>query len=138
MYFTARREGDGVAVRGELTASGRRNIDFQLFDLANPDDPASISQAIESRHGGIDVVIQNGAYMPRAGHVAADDARPMIAANSHGTLRVMTAFLPILREDAQTPEQAADGLMKLIVEDGIGSQVHGELVQHGKVIPFIE
>ena len=253
VYFTAREGSDGVAVREELMASGTRNIDFHVFDLAEPGDPSRIARAIESAHGGIDVVVQNGAYMPRAGHDAADDARPMIAANSHGTLRVMTAFLPLLREngrlvvvasamgvlknlpeylwpafdskrcspadinaaidryvaaveageaanqgwpewvnipskvaqvaltrafarearesgqlpegasinaacpgvaltdatrefmgtvfkreDAQTPEEAADGLMGLLIEDGIGSRVNGELVQHGKIIPFME
>jgi len=46
-------------------------------------------------------VVQNGAYMPRAGVSAVDDARPMIEANSHGTLRVLRAFLPVLREQAR-------------------------------------
>ena len=251
VYFTARREADGVAVREELRDSGARNIEFLLFDLSAPGDPERVRRSIETSHGGIDVVVQNGAYMPRAGHAAADDARAMIAANSHGSLRVMTAFLPLLREngrmvivasalgvlknlpehlrpafdpqrcspaeinaaidgyveavesgeaiekgwpewvnipskvaqvavtqafargasesgqlpagatinaacpgvaltdatrdfmgtvfkreDAQTPEEAAHGLMHLLTVDGIGSQVHGELIQHGKVIPF--
>jgi NAD(P)-dependent dehydrogenase (short-subunit alcohol dehydrogenase family) len=53
------------------------------------------------RHGGIDSVIQNGAYMPRAGVPAAEDARPMIETNSHGTLRVLRAMLPILRPNGR-------------------------------------
>jgi NAD(P)-dependent dehydrogenase (short-subunit alcohol dehydrogenase family) len=35
--------------------------------------------------------------MPRAGKSAQHDARPMIEANSHGTLRVLRSFVPFMR-----------------------------------------
>ena len=71
------------------------------FDLADLEGPAALAAMIQARHGGVDVVVQNGAYMPRAGVSAAEDAGPMIASNSHGTLRVLRAFLPLLRANGR-------------------------------------
>lgn len=96
VYATARREADAEELAETLGRSGLQCRTL-LFDLSSPSDPERIAQEIGNRHGGVDVVVQNGAYMPRAGVPALDDARPMIAANSHGTLRVLRAFLPLLR-----------------------------------------
>ena len=100
VYASARRPEDGADLRAGLAGHGL-HCQTVIFDLANPSDPDRIAQEILRNHGGIDVVIQNGAYMPRAGIPAQDDARPMIAANNHGTLRVLRAFLPVLRENGR-------------------------------------
>jgi len=96
VYFSARQISDGARVQADLLAEGAQ-AQPMLFDLADPGSPDLVAQEIARRHGGIDFVILNGAYMPRAGKPALEDARPMIAANSHGTLRVLRAFLPVLR-----------------------------------------
>lgn len=96
VYLTARRAADGGATVAELASRGVA-VRWLPFDLADRDAPATLAQALADRHGGVDVVVQNAAYMPRSGVPARDDARPMIEANSHGTLRVLRAFLPVLR-----------------------------------------
>jgi NAD(P)-dependent dehydrogenase (short-subunit alcohol dehydrogenase family) len=100
VYLTARAAADGARVVAELAARGIA-VDHLPFDLADPESPHSLAMRLKQRHGGVDVVVQNGAYMPRAGVPAAEDARPMIASNSHGTLRVLRAFLPILRDNGR-------------------------------------
>jgi NAD(P)-dependent dehydrogenase (short-subunit alcohol dehydrogenase family) len=100
VYASARRLEDGAVLESEL-AQQDLTIEPLLFDLANPSDPDRTAQEILKRQGGIDTVILNGAYMPRANVPAWQDARPMIAANNHGTLRVLRAFLPILRENGR-------------------------------------
>ncbi len=100
VYLTARRQVDGEQTVQTLQAAGA-GVDYLLFDLADPPAAARLAKTLRTRHGGVDIVVQNGAYMARAGVPAADDARPMIAANSHGTLRVLRAFLPILRENGR-------------------------------------
>jgi len=100
VYLTARRPVDGAQTVEALQAAGAA-VDYLLFDLTDPHGAARLAETLRARHGGVDVVVQNGAYMARAGVPAAADARPMIAANSHGTLRVLRAFLPILRENGR-------------------------------------
>lgn len=100
VYLTARREADGAKVVQDLAEAGLQ-VGALPFDLADPDSPAALAAVIKARRGGVDVLVQNGAYMPRAGVSAVEDARPMVASNSHGTLRVLRAFLPILRENGR-------------------------------------
>jgi carbonyl reductase 1 len=109
VYFTARRASDGDAAVAELAARGVCAKSL-VFDLSDPDAPARVARELGERHGGVDVVVQNGAYMPRAGQPAVADARPMIEANSHGTLRVLRSCLCALR---------ADGRM-IVVASGLG------------------
>ena len=100
VYLTARAASDGARVTAELAAQGLA-VDHLPFDLADRESPGQLAKRIGERHGGVDVVVQNGAYMPRAGVPASQDARPMIESNSHGTLRVLRAFLPILRSEGR-------------------------------------
>jgi NAD(P)-dependent dehydrogenase (short-subunit alcohol dehydrogenase family) len=100
VYLTARTAADGERTVEELAKEGV-TVHYLLFDLADAHSPQNVAQELRRRHGGIDVLVQNGAYMPRAGVRAADDARAMIAANNHGTLRVLRAFLPMLRENGR-------------------------------------
>ncbi|WP_156255695.1 SDR family NAD(P)-dependent oxidoreductase [Sandarakinorhabdus oryzae] len=109
VYATARNQDDADRLAGELAGEGCR-ADVLLFDLADPAAPEQIAAQVRTRHGGVDIVIQNGAAMPRPGVPAAEDARPMIAANCHGTLRVLRAFLPILNPNGRL----------LIVASGMG------------------
>jgi carbonyl reductase 1 len=100
VYLTAREKADGIRVAAALAKDGLR-LGCLPFDLSDPESPLRLSEILEARHGGVDVVVQNGAYMPRAGVAAADDARPMVATNNHGTLRVLRAMLPILRANGR-------------------------------------
>ncbi len=129
VYFTARREADAVAAQRDVEQATGQSVDWFLFDLANADDPERVSRALRERHGGLDVMFQNGAYLARAGVAASEDARPMIEANSHGSLRVMTAFLPLLRPDGHMIIVAsALGLLEYLPEhlrDAFNTRTHG-------------
>ena len=98
VYLTARQEAAAVQARAEGEKLTRSELGCFTFDLSNPEDPKRVADELKELHGGIDLVIQNGAYLPRYGYPAIDDARPMIESNSHGTLRVLEAFLPVLNE----------------------------------------
>ncbi|XHS78559.1 SDR family NAD(P)-dependent oxidoreductase [Burkholderiaceae bacterium UC74_6] len=100
VYLTARSDEDGQRVVAELGAEGVA-VDYRIFDLADPAAPARLAAELKQRHGGVDIVVQNGAAMPTPGAPAATDARAMVEANSHGTLRVLRAFLPILRANGR-------------------------------------
>jgi NAD(P)-dependent dehydrogenase (short-subunit alcohol dehydrogenase family) len=100
VYLTARDDASGRSAVATLDARGVR-AQHLLFDLADPEAASRVANRLRRDHGGVDVVVQNGAYMPRAGVPAVADARPMIEANSHGTLRVLQAFLPVLRAQAR-------------------------------------
>jgi carbonyl reductase 1 len=100
VILTARRQADGERAVAELATRGV-TVSALPFDLADAASPATLAALLRERHGGVDVVVQNGAAMPRAGVPPAEDARPMIEANSHGTLRTLRAFLPLLRENGR-------------------------------------
>lgn len=99
VYLTARKEADALDAKKEIEEATGLELGTFIFDLSDPADPERVSHQLKALHGGIDVVVQNGAYLPRAGYSAIDDARAMIEANSHGTLRVLEAFFPALREN---------------------------------------
>jgi len=116
VYLTARKPSDGKQTVDGLKAEGA-DVDYLLFDLVDPDAAARVAEGLRARHGGVDIVVQNGAYMARAGVPAAQDARPMIEANSHGTLRVLRSFLPVLRENGRTIVVASSfGVLKSLPE----------------------
>jgi len=96
VYLTARQAADGEATVADMSSRGLQ-VRSLVFDLADRESAQKTANELRNRHGGVDIVVQNGAYMPRAGVPARDDARPMIEANSHGTLRVLRSFLPLMR-----------------------------------------
>jgi carbonyl reductase 1 len=101
VYLTARNERDALMVQREIREATGLPVATLEFDLADADAPESAKAFLMREHGGIDFVVQNGAYLPRPGYPAVEDARPMVEANSHGTLRVLQTFLPTLREHGQ-------------------------------------
>src|SRR6266850_4193873 len=65
IYLTARRPADGQAAVDRLASDGL-GVDWLPFDLADPASPAALARTLRDRHGGVDVALLNGAYMPRA------------------------------------------------------------------------
>ena len=76
IYLTARHPADGQAAVDRLVADGL-SVGWLPFDLADPASPEALALALRDRHGGVDVALLNGAYMPRAGgrQRQADDRR---------------------------------------------------------------
>jgi NAD(P)-dependent dehydrogenase (short-subunit alcohol dehydrogenase family) len=110
VYLTARDERRG---RDAVELLRREGLDplFHVLDVASAESVAAFAAHIRSAHGGVDALILNGAYAPRADVAARDDARPMIETNNHGALRAIDAFRPLLR----------DGSRLVLVASGFGT-----------------
>lgn len=100
VYLTTRNDSDGASATERLRAKGLP-VEWLRFDLSDPASPFALAKILRQRHGVVDVAALNGAYAPRAGTPAVEDARPMIEANSHGSLRFLRAFQPILNENSR-------------------------------------
>lgn len=100
VYLTARRAQDGIAVTAALRANNR-NVNWLPFDLDDPQGARRLADILHARHGGVDVAVLNAAFAPRDDIPAAAQARAMIEANNHGTLRFLNAFAPIMRENGR-------------------------------------
>lgn len=100
VYLTARRAEDGVAVTAALRANGR-NVDWLPFDLDDSGSAQRLADTLHARHGGVDVAVLNAAFAPRDDIPAAAQARRMIEANNHGTLRFLNAFSSIMRANGR-------------------------------------
>jgi NAD(P)-dependent dehydrogenase (short-subunit alcohol dehydrogenase family) len=100
IYLTARRAADGAAAVERLGIEGL-HVRWLPFDLTDPAGAAALATAVRERHGGLDVAVLNGAYAPRADLPAAAEARVMIEANNHGSLRFLRAMAPLLRDHAR-------------------------------------
>ena len=100
VYFTARNDQDGQKVMTELGRDGV-SVQYLVFDLADEKASQHLAHFMKERHGGVDILVQNGGYAPGANRPPSQDARPMIQTNNHGTLRVLQGFLPVLREEGR-------------------------------------
>ena len=120
VYLTARKPEDGVratAKAREAAGAAAATIDWLPFDLADRQAPEHLARTLAGRHGDVDVAILNGAFAPGHDAPAERDARPMIEANNHGTLRFLRAMEPILRPYARLLVTASGfGLLKNLPE----------------------
>lgn len=101
VYLGARDEARGRATAGDLGAR------FVRIDVT---DDASVAAAVETiaAEGGLDVLVNNAGVEPRLGDnaipAAADETPELMKetfeTNVFGTLRVLRAFLPLLRESS--------------------------------------
>jgi NAD(P)-dependent dehydrogenase (short-subunit alcohol dehydrogenase family) len=110
IYLTARKPADGEAVAAQMAAKGLK-VAWLPFDLGDPNGPAALADVLRQRHGGVDAAILNGAYVAVPDSPASVEARPMIAANNHGSLRFLRAFAPVMN---------AEGRL-IVVASGLGT-----------------
>ena len=110
VYLTARDEARGRAAVATLEAEGLHAL-FHVLDVASPASITAFANHVRARHGGVDVLLLNGAYAPQPDVPARLDARPMIETNNLGAHRMIQAFRPLLR----------DGARLLVVASGFGT-----------------
>src|SRR5512145_2113400 len=91
VYLTARDVERGQAAMRTLQAEGLVPCFFRM-DLAEPASITALAEHIRREHGGVDLLIQNGAYAARPDAPAKQQARLMIDTNNLGTHRVLRAF----------------------------------------------
>jgi NAD(P)-dependent dehydrogenase (short-subunit alcohol dehydrogenase family) len=56
---------------------------------------------LRARHGGIDILIQNAAARITRETPQAEQVSRFVDTNNHGTLRIIEAFVPLLRDNAR-------------------------------------
>lgn len=96
VYLTTRSEARGraaVAALGPVLPSLR----FERLDVTDEAAVAAIAATLHGRHGGVDMVISNAAARIARDTAPADQVTAFVDTNNHGTCRMLTQFLPILR-----------------------------------------
>jgi carbonyl reductase 1 len=110
VYLTARNPERGRQAV-ELLRGEKLEPTFHALDIADAASIQSFADHIRSRHGGVDLLLQNAAYAALPGIPGAVQARTMMHTNNHGTARLLEAMRPLLR----------DGARVLVVASGFGT-----------------
>lgn len=100
VYLAARDTDRGEAACALLQREGL-TPDFVQLDVTDAASVAMAADKIRARHGGIDIVIQNAAARITKDMPQADQVAGFIDTNNHGTLSVIEAFVPLLRDNAR-------------------------------------
>jgi carbonyl reductase 1 len=100
IYLTARDEKRGQEALHTLQADGLAPRFFRL-DLRDTGSIAAMAEHVRQQHGGVDLLIQNGAYAALPDVPGKTQVRTMIDTNNLGTHRVLRAFVPLLRAHAR-------------------------------------
>lgn len=110
IYLMARDEAKGLEAQRELEHEGLRPL-FCRLDLTDAESIEAAAQQIRREQGGLDLLIQNGAYAALPNRSPKEQVRVMIQTNNHGTHRVLRAFRSLL----------LPGSRVLVVASGFGT-----------------
>ncbi|MQY28457.1 SDR family NAD(P)-dependent oxidoreductase [Nocardia aurantia] len=101
--FLAARDADrGARAAAELSADGA-TVRFLPLDVTAPESVDAAAELVRATAGRLDVLINNAAVAGPDTHPAetqASDLRAVFETNVFGPVRVVTAFLPLLRASA--------------------------------------
>ena len=100
VYLAARDVRRGLEAVAQLEAEGLAPHFLQM-DIADGASVGMAAEAVKARHGGIDIVIQNAAARISRDLPQADQVAGFVDTNNHGSLRVIEAFVPLLRDNAR-------------------------------------
>jgi len=100
VYLAARDIGRGEAACTLLQREGLTS-DFIQLDVTDAASVMAAANTIRACHGGIDIVVQNAAARITKETPQADQVVGFVDTNNHGTLRVIEAFVPLLRDNAR-------------------------------------
>lgn len=100
VYLASRDAGRGADAVALLQDEGLAP-QFLQIDITDPASVDAAAEAVRSRHGGIDIVIQNAAARITKDLPQADQVAGFVDTNNHGSLRVIEAFVPLLRDNAR-------------------------------------
>jgi carbonyl reductase 1 len=100
VYLAARNPQRRQQAADALRREGLRPAPLTL-DVRDSEQVSACAKLLHSRHGGIDVVISNAAARRTPDRTDADTVREFIDTNNHGTYRMITAFWPVLRDNAR-------------------------------------
>jgi NAD(P)-dependent dehydrogenase (short-subunit alcohol dehydrogenase family) len=123
----ARRLDEGQAVAGELSSGGDRAEAIAL-DISDDRSVADAAETIRSQYGRLDVLVNNAAikleYHPAPPSAASlSDVIATLDTNVVGTIRVIEAMLPLLRESPRPRiVNMSSGLGSLTWNSTVGSR----------------
>ena len=100
VYLTARNAERGQEACARLKGEGLSPL-FLSLDVTDSASVQAAAEAVRSRHGGIDIVIQNAAARITKDVPQSEQVEGFIDTNNHGTLRLLEAFTPLLRDNAR-------------------------------------
>ena len=100
IYLTARdRKRGEQAVRG-LEAEGL-SPRLELLDVRDDASVKALADTIAQRHGGVDIVISNAAARISREVPSEQQVRTFVDTNNHGAIRMIKAFVPLLRDGSR-------------------------------------
>jgi NAD(P)-dependent dehydrogenase (short-subunit alcohol dehydrogenase family) len=118
----------GLAQTGELAlgvhatkaGAGGLTISLHHADLAQPADIAALPAAVQARHPGVDLLVNNAGVALAGGFEAVDshDFEWLLAINLLGVVRMSKAFLPLLRAAPEARLVNVSSLFGLIAPPG--------------------
>jgi len=97
IYLTARDRKRGEQAVGGLEAEGLLPR-LELLDVRDDASVKALADTIAQRHGGADIVISNAAARISREVPSEQQVRTFVDTNNHGTIRMIKAFVPLLRD----------------------------------------
>ncbi len=103
VVLTSRSGGSGARAASSLAAEGL-TVGAVVMDVADDESVVRAADEVRSRHGGLDVLVNNAAITydtwQRAVNADLSVVREANETNLYGPWRVAQAFLPLLRESS--------------------------------------
>jgi carbonyl reductase 1 len=97
VYLTARRPDRGRAAASMLRAAGLHATAHRL-DVTDERSVPAFAEVIADRHGGVDIVVSNAAARISPDRSPAAQVRQFVDTNNFGTIRMIEAFGPLLKD----------------------------------------
>lgn len=100
VYLTARDRQRGEAAVEQLRTEGL-SPRFHLLDVTGDRSVADLAAFLKQQHGGVDILISNAAARITPDVAAAEQVAQFVDTNNHGTYKIITTFMPLLRDGAR-------------------------------------
>ena len=101
-----RKQDHGEQVCSQLSQSGH-SPEFSICDITSTENVKQLAQEIKSKHGGLDILINNSGILDPPSLIAkgkmtySEQVARAVNTNFFGTLNVCNAIFPLLRPNAR-------------------------------------
>ncbi|KAK7043956.1 hypothetical protein VNI00_008124 [Paramarasmius palmivorus] len=102
VYLASRTESNGKEAQARLKAEDGLEVKYVQLDVTNDESISRARHIILANEGKLDVLVNNAgipsAAYSKASEVTIDNLESVLRTNYFGTVRVTTAFYPLLRQ----------------------------------------